>query len=256
METGISDFNKMVITVLKLFYKKQNPKIIHYRNCKSFNANLFKEELNNELLSINNNNAGLVEFTNTVLSIVDKHAPIKRKYIRANNSAFMTKEVAIMQRSKLRQKFLKERTNDSKHLHKRQRNLCVSLLRKTKRDYFKQLNNKVVSSNRKFWQKISHLFSAKAFSNETIILKHNNRTITNNHELAETFNTFFSNITQNLKIDSNLVEITENLNTSDPILKAIKKYEKHPCIIKIKEKMKNKNMSFSFSFVTKKTILN
>ena len=29
METGISDFHKMVITVLKIFYKKQKPKIIH-----------------------------------------------------------------------------------------------------------------------------------------------------------------------------------------------------------------------------------
>ena len=132
----------------------------------------------------------------------------------------------------------------------------MNLLRKTKRDYFKQLNNKVISDNKKFWQAISPLFSERAFRKETIILKDSNRTITNNHELAETFNTFFSNITQNLKLDSNLVEITENLNISDPVIKAIKKYEKHPSIIKIKEKMKNKNMSFSFSFVTKETILN
>ena len=139
METAISDFHKMIITVLKFFYKKQKPKIIHYRNYKTFNANLFKEELNNELLNTDINNAELVEFTSTVLSVLDKHAPIKRKYIRANNSMLMTKELraAIMQRSKLRQKFLKERSNDSKHLYNRQRNLCVSLLRKTKRDYFK-----------------------------------------------------------------------------------------------------------------------
>ena len=137
----ILDFHKMVITVLKIFYKKQKPKIIHYRNYKTFNANLFKEELNNELLSIDNNNTELVEFTNTVLSILDKHAPIKRKYIRANNFAFKTKDLraAIMKRSKLRQKFLKERTYDSKHLCNRERDLCVSLLQKTKRDYFKQL---------------------------------------------------------------------------------------------------------------------
>ena len=63
-------------------------------------------------------------------------------------------------------------------------------------------------------------------------------------------------MTQNLKLDSNLVKITENLNISDPVLKAIKKYEKHSSIIKIKQKMKNKNMSFSFTFVTKETILN
>ena len=142
-ETGISDFLKMVITVLKIFYKKQKPKIILYGNYETFNANLFKEELNNKLLSIDNNNAELVEFTNTDLSILDKHAPIKRKYIRANNSAFMATELraAIMQRSKLRQKFLKERTKDSKHLYNRQKNLCVSLLRKTKRDYF---NNYII----------------------------------------------------------------------------------------------------------------
>ena len=76
METGISDFHKMVITVLKIFYKKQKPKIISYRNYKTFNANLFKEELNEELLSIDNDNAELVEFNNTILSILDKHAPI------------------------------------------------------------------------------------------------------------------------------------------------------------------------------------
>ena len=162
----------------------------------------------------------------------------------------MTKELraAIMQRSKLRQKFFKERTNDSKHLYNRQRNFWVSLLRKTKKDYFKQLNNKVISDNKEFWQKISPLFSEKAFRKETIILKDSN-----NNELAETFNAFFSKITQNLKLDSNLVEITE---ITDPVVKAIKKYKKHPSIIKIKEEMKNKNMSFSFSFVTKKRILN
>ena len=91
METEISGFHKMVITVLKIFYKKQKPKIIHYRNYKTFNVNLCKEKLNNELLNIDNNNAELVEFTNTVLSVLDKHAHVKRKYIRANNYAIMTK---------------------------------------------------------------------------------------------------------------------------------------------------------------------
>ena len=53
------------------------------------------------------------------------------------------------------------------------------------------------------------------------------RIITNNPELAEIFNTFFTKIIQNLKIDNKLVEITLNLYTFDPVLKAIKKYEKH-----------------------------
>ena len=97
---------------------------------------------------------------------------------------------------------------------------------KNEKGHFKPLNNKVISDNRKFWQTIRLLFSEKAFRKETITLKDSNRTITSNHELAETFNTFFSNTTHNLKIDSDLGEITEDLNIFDPVLKAIKKYEK------------------------------
>ena len=101
MKIGVSDFQKMVIKV----YKKQKPKIIYYRNYKTFNANLFREELSIELLTIGNNNAELPQFTNTALSIIlDKHASVKRKYIRVNNSAFMTKDLraAMVKRSKLR----------------------------------------------------------------------------------------------------------------------------------------------------------
>ena len=101
MKIGVSDFQKMVIKV----YKKQKPKIIYYRNYKTFNANLFREELSIELLTIGNNNAELPQFTNTALSIIlDKHASVKRKYICVNNSAFMTKDLraAMVKRSKLR----------------------------------------------------------------------------------------------------------------------------------------------------------
>ena len=71
------------------------------------------------------------------------------------------------------------------------------------------------------------LFSEKAFHKETIAMEDNNRTVTNNQELAEQFNTFFSKIIQNLKIDNKLVQITLNLYVFDPVLKAIKNYEKH-----------------------------
>ena len=48
VETGISDLHKMVVTVLKVFYKKQRPKIIQYRKYDNFNNNLFRKELNNK----------------------------------------------------------------------------------------------------------------------------------------------------------------------------------------------------------------
>ena len=42
IETGISDFHKMAITVMKTFYKKQKPKIIQYRSYKNFDNQEFQ----------------------------------------------------------------------------------------------------------------------------------------------------------------------------------------------------------------------
>ena len=68
----------MVVTVLKVFYKKQKPKLIQYRKCDNFNKDLFREELNNELLNVDLNNAELSEFFETFMSLLDKHAPRNR----------------------------------------------------------------------------------------------------------------------------------------------------------------------------------
>ena len=248
----------MVITVMKVFYKKQKPKIIQYRSYKNFDNQVFQRELNSELLKIDLNNAELLEFTETFQSILDKHAPKTETFVRANNSNFVTKNIrkAIMKRSKLRNKYLRERTNETKSLYKKQKNLCVSILRKNKRDYFGNLNNKIVTDNRKFWKIISSLFSEKVFHRECITLKGSIKTIINNVELAEMFNTFFSKILPNLNIDNNLGDNITNPNITDTVFCAIQKYERHPSILKIKEVMGTSNLSFSFKLIDRKKIFN
>ena len=154
-----------------------------------------------------------------------------------------------MKRPKLRNKYLRERTNKVKSLYNKQRNLCVGILRKNKRDYFINLNNKIATDNRKFWKTTIPLFCEKAFHRECITLKESNKTITNNVELAETFNTFFSKIVPNLNIDNNLGDNITKPNITDPVFCAIQKYEKHPSILKIKEMMGTNNLSFSFKFI-------
>ena len=140
----------IVVTVMKTPYKKQKPKKIQYRNYKRFheqsfnfglNSELLKIDinnygLNNELLKININNAELKEFNEIFLKVLDKHAPRKQKYIRANNSIYITKALRkeIMHRSQLRNKFLREKTKESKIAYNKQRNICVSLFSNSKRD--------------------------------------------------------------------------------------------------------------------------
>ena len=231
---------------------------LNLKNYKNFDNQVFQRELNSELLKIDLNNAELSEFTEIFLSILDKYAPKKQKFIRANNSNFVTKNLrkAIMKRSKLRKKYLRERTNKAKSIYNKQRNLCASIFRKNKRDYFGNLNNKTATDNRKFWKTISPLFSEKSFHRECITLKESNKRITNNAELAETFNTFFSKIVPNLNIDSNPGDNITNPNMNDPVFCAIQKYEKHPSILKIKEMMGTNNLSFSFKLIDRKKIFN
>ena len=58
---------------------------------------------------------------------------------------------AIMQRSNLRNIFLKSRTEENRNDHTKQRNLCVTLLRKSKREFYGNLNEKKICDNKKYW---------------------------------------------------------------------------------------------------------
>ena len=74
--------------------------------------------------------------------------PQKReKYLRANSSPFIGKAIsnAVMNCTRLSNKFLKNRSAENKLDYNRQRNYCVSLTRKSKRDYYNNLDNRNVT---------------------------------------------------------------------------------------------------------------
>ena len=85
------------------------------------------------------------------MKLVDKFAPIKYKYLRANHGAFVTKELrkAIM-RSQLKNIYNRKKTPDSKSDYNKQRNFCTKLLRKTKLSYFQRLNPSSITDNKLF----------------------------------------------------------------------------------------------------------
>ena len=69
---------------------------------------------------------------------------------------FMTKDLSrnIMKRSRLRNKYLKNNNEENRKLYAKQRNYCVSLLRKTKKAYYENLDQRKVSDNRLLWKTI------------------------------------------------------------------------------------------------------
>ena len=190
------------------------------------------------------------------MEILDKFAPLKKKYIRANHSKFVTKEPskAIMLKLKLRNQFLKTKTQEPKMKHNKQRILCVSITRKAKRSYYENLDLKDITDSKKFWATVKPLFSNKIKSTEYITLEENGKIISNDKELAKIFNEFFVNIFPNLGIKTNHSFLINTESENDPIEKAIAKYKNHPIIISIKSFMENSDSSFSFQHVPKDKI--
>ena len=88
IETGLSDFHKMKLTVLKIFFTKQKHETIFYRNYKKFDNLKFKEALNRELMKNDLNNIDYENFHEIVLSILNAHVLLKKKHLRANHAKF------------------------------------------------------------------------------------------------------------------------------------------------------------------------
>ena len=159
-----------------------------------------------------------------------------------------------MLRSKLRNKCNKLRTPEANLVYKRQRNICTSLLRKSKTKYYRGLNATVVADNKNFWKIVKPFLSDKVKTKDKISLSENNEIYDGNGKVANIFNTFFSHAVSNLNIQS--IDIfNDPAEEVDHITKPIKRYDEHPYIMKIKEEM-NGDKLFCFSQVRYQDIIN
>ena len=75
-----------------------------------------------------------------------------------------------MKRSRLRNKHLQNRCDSNKTAYNRQGNYCAALLRKLKNDYYTNLDEKGVVSNKQFWRTVKSPLSDKRNSFEKVTL--------------------------------------------------------------------------------------
>ena len=160
LESSLSDFHKLVVSVLKSYFKKGASKVIIYRDYKYFNNEKFSNKLENELSKIGSLTLNYDILKNVCMDVVNKYAPLKRKYITTNHAEYMDKELsqAIMKSSKLWNVYLKHRSEENRLAYKKQRNFCVTLLRKKKADYSNNLDLSLVRDDKMFWKAISPYF--------------------------------------------------------------------------------------------------
>ena len=128
----MSNFHKMVYTILKMSFQKAKPKEIIYRNYKTFVKEKFKDDLRQKFSC--NDSLVYANFESIYLETLDTHAPIKKVIVRANHAPYVTKQMrkAIMKRSALENKFYKNRNAENLMVYKKQRNYCSRLYKNVK----------------------------------------------------------------------------------------------------------------------------
>ena len=90
------------VCVLSVHFMNLCPTKIKYKNYKNFNLNSFKSELKTSLEIIEETEMTYDSFKETFINLLNKHAPMKEKFIRGNQVPFMNKTLskAFMQRAK------------------------------------------------------------------------------------------------------------------------------------------------------------
>ena len=153
-----------------------------------------------------------------------------------------------MKRSFLENNFYKNRSTYNKRAYRKQKNFCNRLYKKERISYYSNLDMKNITDNKKNWNTVKPLFTNKGGTKENITLVNEGKIITEDIQVAQTFNDFFDNAVNSMNIEEDKYLETDTIRLSDPVEIAIKKIENHPSIIKIKENIKN-NKTFSFSEV-------
>ena len=91
----------------------------------------------------------------------------------------------------LRNRYLRKKSYQNKWLYTKQRNFCVSLLRKTKKKHYANLNQKDIADNKQFWRTVELLLSDKSQSNEKLTLVEYNKRVIEDKDNTELLNSFF-----------------------------------------------------------------
>ena len=255
IETRISDLHKMTITTMRVNYQRLQPIKVQYRSYKNFQEKLFLKDLKKQSFekckNIIDKDEAYDHFKEIFVSVVNKHAPLKTKFIRGNHAPFMNKELskAIMYRSKLRNIHNKKKTKETWEAFKRQQNKCVSIKHRNIRNHFKDLAKKHGANGKMFWTAVKPFLTNKESSKgQGITLEVADDQLDDKIKVAEELNESFVNIveiTTGKKPSKHSYSETGIVN-EDIINELIDKYKNHESIKQIRSNYDANMIIFSF----------
>ncbi len=198
---GISDHSLVYLIRKTTHYKTSVTALIEKRNFKNFNEHAYLNDLNNlnwgEVCTHNDPNLMWTEWLNLVMSVINKHAPLKKKRIGKRRSPWITPQVVqkIRIRDYLKQRFDGTRDNNTWVQYKKARNEANNIIKRAKQNYFSTNITTAQKDPKKTWRLINDLTSRKM--NKAASVKEVNfegSTLTDPADISEAFNSYFTSI--------------------------------------------------------------
>ena len=134
-------------------------------------------------------------------TLLDIHAPIKKKRLRYNKSPWINSSLIskLRERDSLKKLFDKNPNDVIWSKYKKTRNEVNKLIKKTKSDFFLARINSAKSDTKKTWKLINELSSRKVHEPVNVkSIKQDDTEITNPYDIANAFNTYFTTIGDSL----------------------------------------------------------
>jgi hypothetical protein len=250
VDTGLSDFHNLICTATKFHLPALKPITFKYRSYKNFKNELFLQDLSTipyhvtEIFDDVDDSYWL--WHELTMNVVNEHAPIKVRRIKGHRAPYMNGELrrAINVKHMLKRKFDRISTNKNWEKYRSQRNLVTKLRKKSINVY---ISNKCNSSGnsrngREFYDTVKPLISCKTgVRNDNIVLQHDDNIFTKPEQVANIFNTYFTNIAKHIGTN-------DVIDDNDTVFSCIKTYENHECIINIRKYMQTNQSAADFSF--------
>ena len=202
IHTGISDHSLIygIRKINPIISSRKKAKKIEVRNMKRFNQHHFNEDLLaqpwEQIVLQSDTDSMWTLWKELFLEVLDKHAPIQHIRKKSSSIPWLTSEIKklLFDRDKKKRRAMITKLNADWDEYKASRNKVNIALRQAKADYYR---NKIATQNnnpKEAWKTINSLLG-RSFSDTSVNeLKVNDANLTSPGEIAEAFNTYFSNV--------------------------------------------------------------
>ena len=223
---ALSD-HSMVYGIMRDKVCKHQPQIITYRSTKNIDNALLNQDLITapwHVASIFDDIDDKYDYWNGLFeSIVNEHAPIKRKRVRKNDVPYMTKDwkIAIRNKRKYAVRFAKNRTQENFELKKKYRNLATKERRKAIQEYWHKKTEEMHDKPASFFKAFKPFLKESNKQTTHLNLRTDRAIVTDQAEVANLLADYFTSVASNIGGD-HVNSLKENDHQEHASIKAIR----------------------------------